>query len=953
VKRAEGTNSSAISDMPPFRPPIPFSAVPVPRPFLRGLLIASALVLFLLAGGSSPSRAQSAEETRKATYTMTVRDVPLKAALQRLVRRTGIDLAYSTVLVEGRRAYCQRRDASADALLQCLLNGTGVDYLRTASGSYLLVESLEAPAPTGRIAGTVVDAATGEPLPNANVLLADAETGTATDAAGQFTVAPVQAGRHRLVVTYVGYATTVDSVRVPPDGRDTIRVALTRDVLETDPIIVDGLQRRLPSAGLGASTVDAAALQEPSGQGTPDVLRQVGRRVGVSLNRPLAEIHVQGGNNGEHVTLLDGVPVRKPVSVGRLLSAFSPQALERVTVHKAGFGASHGSYTAGVLDATHDLSRSPDRHAAATADPLSVNGRLDADWGGTDTPDGRVMAAGRTSVWDLYRAPSLHALLDARSALDRPLTPAWTAPPVPDPDASLHQHRAPRVQFSDVHGAARQSITPFQQVYISGYHGRTRLGTDVATVVSNGADSDRVFLSQDHYDWTNTALQARYEWMASSRVTGSAQVWGSRHDARTFYGFRDSTRRSLTDDPPPSFAAQAGPHAGEGNTIGEWGTRVAADVSVAPDTRLRAAVSPQRLHGRFRVRNRYLGELSHETSTWQVGSYLEAETTPGLRLTATAGTRLTYLPARRTVYAEPRLALRYDRASTPLGDLAVRLAGGLYRQYVMQSEITSTGPTSVVPSVQFWLPLDQTVAPPRAYHTAGTLLLSPTTNWTARLETYYKWQPRTLHVDYEGLVRPPSENRVLPRRSLDDLSAFMETGDGRAYGIALHVQRDGDRISGHTSLAWSRTTRRYPGRFNDRPVPAPWSQPLRLTTDLDVSLTDRLRAHAHWQGTWGRPWALRRAYYDYLALTGEAQDFPYDLSRPGDQVLAPFSRLDLGLSAETTVRGLTLDARLNLVNVLDRHNAFDWSLDPTGAGTTPVRRTLPGRRLFVSVGLKY
>ena len=920
-----------------------------PRPW--ALLLAGGLALFLFGVHPAPTHAQSAREDAAPGYTMTVRDAPLETALQRLVRRTGIDLAYSTVLVEGRRAYCQRRDASAETLLGCLLSGTGVDYLRTASGSYLLVESLEAPAATGRIAGTVVDAATGEPLPDANVLLADAETGTATDAAGQFTVAPVRAGRHRLVVTYVGYTTAIDSVRVPPDGRDTIRVALSRDVLETEPIIVDGLQRRLPSAGLGASTVDAAALQDPTGQGTPDVLRRVGRRVGVSLNRPLAEVHVQGGNNGEHVTLLDGVPVRKPVSVGRLLSAFSPQALERVTVHKAGFGASHGSYTAGVLDATHDLSRSTGRHAAATADPLSVNGRLDADWGGADTPDGRVMAAGRTSVWGLYQAPSLHALLDARTALDRPLTPTWTDRPVTGTSTSLQQHRAPRVEFSDVHGAVRQSISPFQQVYLSGYHGRTRLGTDVATVVSDDEAPDRVLLSQDHYDWTNTALQGRYEWMASSRVTGSAQVWGSWHDAHTFYGFRDSTRHSLTADPPPSFGARTGPHAGEGNAIREWGARVAADVSVASDTRIRAGVSPQRQHGRFRVRNRFVGELSHETSTWQMGSYLEAETSPGLHLTATAGTRLTYLPARRTVYAEPRLSLRYDRSSTPLGDLAVRLAGGLYRQYVMQSEISSTGPTSVVPSVQFWLPLDQSIAPPRAYHTAGTLLLAPTARWSARLETYYKWQPRTLHVDYAGLVQSPSA--PVARRPLNDQSAFMAAGRGRAYGAALHVQRDGDWVSGRTSLAWSRTTRRYPGRFNERSVPAPWSQPLRLTTDLDVSLTDDLRAHAHWQGIWGRPWALRRAYYDYLALTDGAPDVPYDLSRPGDQVLAPFSRLDLGLSAETTLRTLTLEARVNLVNVLDRHNAFDWSLNPTGPRPSPIQRTLPGRRLFIAVGLKY
>ena len=917
----------------------------VPAILLTGVLV--------IGGGLVTPNRSVAQASQNETYAVALRDVPLQTALQRLVARTGIDLAYSTSLVEGRRVYCRRRQAPAEALLQCILRGTGVDYLRTASGSYLLVESVETAAPTGRLAGTVVDAATGEPLPNANVLLADAGTGTATNEAGQFTVAPVLAGRHRLVVTYVGYATAIDSVRVPPNGRDTIRVTLHRTVLDTAPIVVDGLQQRLPSGQLGRATINPSELTELSGRGTPDVLRSAGRRIGVSLNRPLAEVNVQGGDSGEHVMLLDGAPVREPVSVGRLLGAFSPQALERLTVHKAGFGAAQGSYTAGVLEATHDLAREESPHAAASVDLLGANGRADVEWGRPNRNRGRALVAGRTSTWDLYRAPSLHALLDARTALDRPLTPAWTDQPV-NGDGPLRQHTAPRVQFSDLHGALRQSLSPFQQVYVSGYYGHTRLETDVATAVPSADASDRLLLSRDRYDWTNTVVQGRYEWMLSSRVTGTAQAWGSWHDAHTFYGFRDSTLQNSSGGSTPQFPARPGPHGGEGNEIGEWGARLAADVSVSPNTRLRAAVTPQRLRGQFRVRNRYLGVLSHETSAWQVGSYLEAETSPGLNLTATAGTRLTYVPARQTVYAEPRLALRYDRSSTSIGGLAVRLAGGLYRQYVMQSELSGTGPTSVVPSVQFWLPIDETTAPPRAVHAAGTLLLTPADPWTARLETYYKWQPRTLHVDYAGLVHSPTGDEPLPRQQFDDQSAFMAAGRGRAYGAALHLQRDGDRVSAGVSGEWSRTERRYPGRFDGRYVPAPWAQPLRLTTDLDVALTDGLRARAQWQGIWNQPWALRRAYYDYIALADGPDALPpFDLSRPGDQTLDPFSRLDLGLKGETKILGMTLEGQVSLINVLDRHNPFDWSLDPTGSQPTPVRRTLPGRRLFVLLGLRY
>lgn len=915
--------------------------------------VVGAVVFALLFGGPSQSvwaQESDSTETDRPRYTLALRGVPLGEALQTLVSRTNIDLAYSTELVDGKTSYCRVKEATIETLLSCIVEGTEVAYLRTASGSYLLVEAPEAPPPMGRIAGRVVDAATGEPLPNANVLLADARTGTAANQAGQFTVAPVLAGRHRLVVTYVGYRTSVDSVRVPANGRDTIRVALERQVVEAEPVVVDGLQQRLPSASLGRTDLSSPTLSKLTAGGTPDVLRNASRQVGVSLNRPLAEINVQGGGSGEHVMHLDGVPVREPVTLGGFLSAFSPQALDRLTVHKAGFGVTHGSYTAGVLDATHDLSRSDAQYGAARVDPVSANGRVELGWPRGSGKTGRAMVAARTSMWDLYRSPSLHTLFDARTRLDPSLTSSWTGGGSTDLH-SVAQNWAADVQFSDVHVAARQEITPFQQVSVSGYRGSTTVGTDVASLVPEG-DRQRLLLSQDRYDWTNTAAQGRYEWLAGNRVTGSVQLRGSWHDSNTFFGFRsDSVRTSRTVPPPPTRRIVAS-HSGEGNQIGEWGGHAEVDVSASANTHVRAGVTPQFLSGRFRVRNPFLGILEHESSDWQVGSYAEAEVSPGLNLTATAGTRLTYVRARGTAYAEPRLSLRYDQRSTGVGDFALRLAGGVYRQYVMQSEISSAGPTSVVPAIQFWLPIDASLAPARAYHTTGSLLLMPGSVWSTRLESYYKWQPRTLQVDYASLVQSPRPTNPA-QQGIGQQSDFVAAGQGRAYGLALHLQRDGERISGQASVEWSQVDRRYPNRFEGRYVPAPWEQPLGLTTGLDVTIVDEVVAQAQWQGIWGRSWAFRRGYYDYLAIADGETIRRDSFSRPGTQTLSPFSRFDIGVQGETEAGGLTLEIQATLVNVFDRRNAFDQSLADPGAATSAVARTLPGRRVFVLFGVRY
>ena len=59
--------------------------------------------------------------------------------------------------------------------------------------------------------------------------------------------------------------------------------------------------------------------------------------MGIRVGDALADVHIQGGEAGEHQFQLDGVPVFEPVHLRGLLGAFNPFAIERITVHKAGY----------------------------------------------------------------------------------------------------------------------------------------------------------------------------------------------------------------------------------------------------------------------------------------------------------------------------------------------------------------------------------------------------------------------------------------------------------------------------------------------------------------------------------------------------------------------------------------------------------------------------------------
>lgn len=911
---------------------------------LRVLLLRA--VLLILVGGAGIAHAQD-EGGAQGSHTVALRNVPLKDALDLFVRRTQADLAYTTGLVAGRRVFCRIEEARTEALLRCLLGGTGLDYLQTSGGTFLLVESARSTPVTGQLVGRVRDAVTGEPLPHANVLLADAATGTAAGPAGRFQLPGLLPGPHRLVVSYVGYAPHADTVHVRPGRRSNVTVALQPRPYETEPVIVDGLQARAPSSALGQSTTDRNALRRLSDAGTADVARAAARQMGVSNSSIRADLFLQGGGPGEHVMRLDGVPVREPTTLGGLLSAFSPHALGQLVTHKAGFGAAHGSLISGAVDASHDLSRVSSRHAALSVDPTSVSGRAEAAWRGSGAAGGgAMMVAGRTSVWEAYRAPELHHRLSTWTHLDPTLTADWTGLPASAENAALTMQPAPPAHagFTDLHAAVTQDVSSFQTVSASGYYGTTDL-TTVARAQTGGTLPERALESTSASGWTNAMAQLQTTWTRGARWMGQVQAYASRHRSHDVYTLRSQV--------PPGGAAPLGVAAttapprthDEGNRITEWGARAEADVSLSPRWTLRGGLAPQWITGRIGLANPYLGAVRADVQAGHVGSYAEAEVHLGTGTTLTGGTRLTWMPARRSVYAEPRLTVRQDWALPGGGDAAVRLAGGLYRQFVMESRVTNAAPGAIVPAMQFWMPLDGSMAPARAWHLAADGLWRPSEAWTLRLELYGKHQPRRPEIDYAGLVRPPTGPVDGAAVSVTQ-SQIMTVGQASALGAGLRVAHDRGRVHVEGTAEAGRARHRTPGRFNGASVPTPWDTPLRVTGDVDVRVAGPVHATAHWESAWGRTWGVRRALYDYTAFAGGSPG-AIDLDRPQDQARGAHAELDLGLHATVPVRGTTVRGQIRVANVFDRANPYDRSL------RGGVERVLPGRRVGLGVEVAY
>ncbi|MEM6328386.1 MAG: carboxypeptidase-like regulatory domain-containing protein, partial [Bacteroidota bacterium] len=595
----------------------------------RALFLASVLLV------STSASAQPAEQVD-----LVLRGVPARDALAQLAEAARMDLVYSSSLVQNRRVWCGGERAAPEAVLGCIASAVGLDFVRRSSGTYVLVEQVEREPETGTFAGRIVDAETGEPLPYAHVVLRDARAGAAADVSGAFLVAGIVPGPQTVTASYVGYTPTTATVRIAPGGRAVREIALQREQVQTAPVVIDGLQSRPVSSTLGAGAwtppLDASTGAAP----TPDALRPATEVLGVAPPDFRDGLTIQGGETGEHLLRLDGATVYEPVALGTALSAMSPLALGRVTVRKAGFGARHGSFLAGVLDAEHAI---PAPGVTATADPLAANLSGSARLGTGDT-EAAVVVAGRRSLWDVARPGALDTALREWNTVDPVLASSLAgAPSVPSYD--VHRHGSD-VAFSDLHAATRVRFGALRTLRVSAYSGVSDVGTELFAAADGVTSPDGLILSRDRYRWTNTAVAARYSWLAGPRLLLGASATASRHTLTHAFEQVDGRLAQLrgsetTEAAEAALTRTLNRHdAGDdGNALSELRLATTAEISIAPGHTAYAALEATGLASRFHLNSSGptavgLRDLDADTRLWRLALALEDEIALGRGWTA-------------------------------------------------------------------------------------------------------------------------------------------------------------------------------------------------------------------------------------------------------------------------------------------------------------------------------
>ncbi len=644
---------------------------------------------------------------------------------------------------------------------------------------------------TYTLSGYVKDAASGETLIGATVIIKGTNNGTTSNLYGFYSLSVPQ-GSYELLVSYVGYETVVKPISLTENL--TLSFELVQSGKELEEVVVTGEaeNENITSLEMSTAKLEIATIQKiPALLGEVDLVRSIQFLPGVStVGEGATGFNVRGGGIDQNLVLLDEAPVYNSSHLFGFFSVFNPDAVKDVQLKKGGIPAQYGGRLSSILDVR--MKEGNNKRFTANGGVGLIFSRLTLE-GPIKQDKASFLIAGRRSYIDVLAKPFL--------------------------DESFSDSK---FFFYDLTLKANYNLNARNRIFLSGYFGRDRFafdearfswGSATATFRWNHLFNDKLFSNltlfysdydyeigfgedKDTFDWNsrilNYSLKENITWFVrpGSEVNFGTQV--------ILYDFEPATALAQTD--------------GEFRNISldnKYALESAAYVSHSLKLSSRLAIE----YGlRFSVFN-YMGPgAKFELSEPQLPDFrkdIVSETEVGRWENIATYSNL-----------EPRFSLTY----TLNNQSSLKASYNRMAQYLhLVSNTTAATPLDV------WTPSTNNIKPQIANQVAlGYFRNFRKNTIETSVEVYYK--------DLQNQVDYVNGADLLINRYLE---AELLNGSGRAYGVELSLKKTDGRFNGWVSYTLSRTERRVPQINNGDWYPNRFDQTHNLKTVAFYDLNKR------------------------------------------------------------------------------------------------------------------
>ncbi|MES1255921.1 MAG: TonB-dependent receptor [Acidobacteriota bacterium] len=201
------------------------------------------------------------------------------------------------------------------------------------------------PPQAGLIEGRVVDAATGEPLPGARVIVTGSASEMATNRDGAFRLSNVAAGEQTVVVTYLGRRDETATVQVTAGTASTLEVQMSVAAFETTvtvqaDLITDANARALNQQRTAPNITNVISADQIGAFPDRNAAETTQRIPGISITKDQGEgryVNVRGTEPRLNSMMIDGerIPSPDPLLRQVAIDVVPSELLQSIEVSKA------------------------------------------------------------------------------------------------------------------------------------------------------------------------------------------------------------------------------------------------------------------------------------------------------------------------------------------------------------------------------------------------------------------------------------------------------------------------------------------------------------------------------------------------------------------------------------------------------------------------------------------
>ncbi|MFT6937073.1 MAG: hypothetical protein ACJA1N_001373 [Saprospiraceae bacterium] len=336
------------------------------------------------------------------------------------------------------------------------------------------------------LSGFMRDAATGEELLYATVLVKETGQGVTTNLYGFYSLT-LPKGDYTVQYSYLGMTTMEVQIALSVNIKQDIE--LSSGGINLDEIVIKAKKENENVTNTEVSTVTLSmkdAKLIPVLLGEQDILKTMQLLPGVSANSEGSSgFFVRGGDADQNLILLDEAPIYNASHLLGFFSVFNSDALKDVKLYKGGMPAEYGGRVSSVMDIR--MKNGNMKEWKVSGGVGLISSRLTAE-GPIQKDKGSVIVSARRTYADVLARPFLG---DDFS------------------DLSLY--------FYDLNFKANYKLGEKDRIYFSAYNGRDVFGTE-----------------NFGFDWGNTTGTFRWNHLFSDKLFSNTTLIYSDYD----YGFK-------------------------------------------------------------------------------------------------------------------------------------------------------------------------------------------------------------------------------------------------------------------------------------------------------------------------------------------------------------------------------------------------------------------------------